>query len=647
MEHLTWTTEAVEEIAGVLGALASDRSEPSLEELMAGFGPEVSSQARARLRQSHRHVREEVSALRQRQARSREVHEATGELVALHDVDVVLKAITTRARRLLECDYVYLNTAVSELEATFAIRAWSGALSPNFLGIQVSASQGVGGIVLQTGEPFQVDDYRASTEFAHAEDYDAKFAEAGIATLLAVPLVVAGRTTGILFAARQAQQRFAEDDVVVLTALADHAAIALQNAEMNESRRRALDELSWAVADSEQKRDAAARGARLHVALSSIVLRAGTTAEILDVARAEIGLGMVFVDRTRTTSRIITSGAVGDLPDLSTFYAGGEAGLTPTVRYVSAAKRRWAVVEVAAGARLLGHLVAPAPPRADLGDDVSSLLERCGQAALSQLSTQALIDADRRTAAELVRALVHSPQELPHELARRAQRSGIGSAGPIMVIADTTDPGAVHVATDWTADFGGLAAVLDEVLVILGPADRLVEIDRLATAIARTTTSPNAVLGRARRSLGATPEEYREVRRALNLARALGYAGATLDVEQFGVFSLLFTEPTTHDLDRFVHVHIGPLLDFDRRHDADLAATGLALLEHNLSLKGAATRLGVHPNTVTQRARRIDTLIPADWRVQPRAFEVLAALKLAALRQHLDDRPIQPGAALR
>ena len=619
-------------MAELLDTLADRHSDVRVFELLDKAGREGPPSAMARLRESYLRARDDVASIRDRHDRLREVHEATGELVAIRNVDAVLKAITSRARRLQRCDYVYLNIPTDGDTAAFAIRTWSGNLSPRFRGIRVAPGHGVGGVVLDTGEPFQVADYIASQDINHDTGFDAILAEQGIAALLAVPLTLFGKTTGLLFAARRQAIRFSEDDVFILSALATHAAIALQNAELNDSREQALDELSRAMSASEENGRVAERGARLHAELSTIVLQGGSVADILDAARSELGLALAYVDRTSTTGTVTRSGDLGRLPDLSLLDAQSESVPSPALRSIRVGTKFWAIVDVASPGRLLGHLVlrwSKTP-----GPGVATMLERAGQTlALTQLSADALATADRRTAEELVIKLVQSPQRLTEELARRAQRNGVDHHGPAMVLADTTEAASVQMAVDWTTTHGGLAAALDDVLVVLAPAGLVAELDQLAPRLVRGDSTSNTMVGRAPRGLANAPFEFTESRRALMLARALGYSGAHLKVDQFGIFSMLFTDPQGADLHDFVRAYVGPLVDHDARHGTDLVLTALTLLEKNLSLKAAANVLNVHANTVNQRAARIDRLLRPDWRTQPRAFEVLAALKLHALQR--------------
>ncbi|MCD2263715.1 GAF domain-containing protein [Dietzia aurantiaca] len=620
----------------------------------------------ARIRAAAHAARATARAERRRVARLFEVIESTGELVAVHNVDAVLREITSRARRLLDCDYVYLNTpepagdtapggrgspagagVTSSVPAaepvSYAIRAWSGDLAPEFLGIPVSPGLGVGGVVLQTGQPYQVADYATTRPADTPADYAELLARQQISTLLATPLVVGGRITGLLFAARTHEEKFSDDEVFLLSALARHAAIALQNAELDERRERALREVSVAAEQSEAKRAEEERQSRLHARLNAVVLDGAGVSEVLAAVGEEAGTDVAYVDRTTGTAVVAstpltpTTAASWTLPEPSVLATPRGELPRPELREVQVGRRRWAVIDVVAYNRAVGHLVTRTQALEDPA--TARLLQWTSQAvALCQLSTQALADAERRTATEVVRKLVSSSSP---ELRRKLQRSGIGLDGLRILLCDSGDPSRERRLTRWTEQHNGMAAVVDEVAVVLAPAESGGPLATLATELSGEL-GEIVVLSRAVVDLELIRPEFTHTLRSLHLAHALGYTGEVVRVEQFGVFSMLFTDPTAEDLDDFIRAQAGPLLDSDDRHGTALAATALALLDHAGGVRAAAADLDVHPNTITQRAGRISRLLGPGWRDQPRAFEVHAGLKLHRLRSQAGRRG-QPG----
>ncbi|WP_037144062.1 helix-turn-helix domain-containing protein [Rhodococcoides fascians] len=615
-----------ESLVRLLRSISEQHSESvfgtRLRQVETGLNPGLA----AEVREAAHAVRSALKTERRRAFRMRDVHEATGDLVAMHSVDAVLREITARARRILDCDYAYLNTPIDDDRGSYAIRAWSGDLDPEFLGIAVEPGFGVGGTVLLTGESFQVSDYGTTRQITKPPGHTELLARQGISTLLATPLMVSGRIIGLLFAARRQSAAFSDDEVFLLTALAQHAAVALQNAELDERRENALRELSAAIAHSEYRRGEQERQSRLQARLSSIVLDGAGIAEVIEAVRVEAGIDTAYLDRSREPA-IFVAGTLADLPEPTQITRPRADPPRPAVRPVSTKGKRWAVIDVVVYRRLLGHLVAG--PRALEDESVAKLLEWTSQAvALCQLSTQALADAERRSATEVVRRLLFSP--ITNTLRRQVARSGIGTDGLQILLFDVRDDSAERHITELATSSGGLAAVLEDAAVVLSPSrnDKALTLAHDICSLLHC----NFIVGRPITDLTMIRSEYSAALRAMRLADALGYSAEALRVEQFGVFSLLFTDPKSDELEAFIQVQVGPLIEADARHHTDLVATARTILDHGRGLTAAANRLDIHPNTVAQRTDRITRLLGPGWREQPRAFEIHAALKLEQLR---------------
>jgi DNA-binding PucR family transcriptional regulator len=76
---------------------------------------------------------------------------------------------------------------------------------------------------------------------------------------------------------------------------------------------------------------------------------------------------------------------------------------------------------------------------------------------------------------------------------------------------------------------------------------------------------------------------------------------------------------------------LGPLLDYDSRRGTELRGTLHAYFDAGNSAARAATMLGVHVNTVTQRLDRVAQVLGSGWSAPDRALEVQLALKLHGL----------------
>lgn len=85
-------------------------------------------------------------------------------------------------------------------------------------------------------------------------------------------------------------------------------------------------------------------------------------------------------------------------------------------------------------------------------------------------------------------------------------------------------------------------------------------------------------------------------------------------------------DPTAIQL--FIHRALGPLLEYNRAHRAELLATLREWLDATDSLESVADRLHVHKSTLIYRVRRIKDLLGDDLVDGKRRFETALALRL-------------------
>jgi GAF domain-containing protein len=93
----------------------------------------------------------------------------------------------------------------------------------------VPAGQGIAGWVIENAEPVIVDEPRSDPRFYSGIDDKSGFETRNI---LAVPMTTKERTIGVIEVINKRDGSFDERDVKVTTALAGHAAIALENARL-------------------------------------------------------------------------------------------------------------------------------------------------------------------------------------------------------------------------------------------------------------------------------------------------------------------------------------------------------------------------------------------------------------------------------
>ncbi|MBI3752175.1 MAG: EAL domain-containing protein [Chloroflexi bacterium] len=138
----------------------------------------------------------------------------------------VLDAILIRAARLLGVQHGYVDL-IDDARENLVVRAGIGFMTQR-IGTRLSVTEGIGGEVFRTGQPFSVDDYDAFV--GRSADYTAMVG-AGVG----VPLSVGGETVGVLGLASGTTSRlFRQPEIDALARFAQLASIALERARLQE-----------------------------------------------------------------------------------------------------------------------------------------------------------------------------------------------------------------------------------------------------------------------------------------------------------------------------------------------------------------------------------------------------------------------------
>jgi sugar diacid utilization regulator len=122
---------------------------------------------------------------------------------------------------------------------------------------------------------------------------------------------------------------------------------------------------------------------------------------------------------------------------------------------------------------------------------------------------------------------------------------------------------------------------------------------------------------------------YAEAREAVEIAVGTGIRGRAIGLEDVLVDHMLRSSPHAQ---RMLDAALTPLLEYDRRHHAQLVETLRAYLAADGNLTSSARMLNVHPNTVVYRLRRIREITGRDPRAIDELLVLFLALKLTELK---------------
>ncbi|MEU6281943.1 GAF domain-containing protein [Streptomyces sp. NPDC047028] len=605
----------------------------------AGAGPDDLAELEAAVASALR-VRRALRQHRRREAELTALFETAGDLAGLRDLDDVLQSIVRRARMLLGTDTAYLTLPDERAGDTY-MRVTDGSVSPLFQNLRLSLGEGLGGLVAQTTQPYASPDYGTDPRFLHTETIDAGVREEGLVGILGVPLLLGsssaegGKVIGVLFAADRRPRTFTPDETALLCSLAAHAAIAIDTARALADTRAALADLAEANAVIREHSSAMQRTEEAHDRLTDLVLRGGAAGEIAAAVGELLGCAIAIIDPTGHRMAQAGDGPELGLDDLAEAVAESRAA----ARAVPLGDH-W-VCAVLAGPELLGSLVALDRPA--LEDSDRRLFERAGVVtALLLLLRRTVTETENRIRGELLTEVLTAAHRDPAGLVDRGRRLGTDLEHPHLVLVAQaparTRSKLSAAAAQHLFGRGGISAEHDETTVILLPYDGPDAAGADPAGVARTTAGRLTYLVGAPVTVAASgpasgpaalAAAHAEARRCLRAMGVLGRTGEGASAAELGFLGVLLGEG--HDVRRFVHSVLGPLLEYDAQRGTDLVRTLQAYFDCGASLTRAKDDLHIHVNTVVQRLDRIGSLLGPGWNEPDRALELQLALKLNLL----------------
>ncbi|HSF32955.1 MAG TPA: response regulator [Candidatus Tectomicrobia bacterium] len=189
------------------------------------------------------------AALQRKVVETETLYEISQEITAQVALEPTLRLIVERARDLSRAEVSLLALRQGESE-TFAFEAYSGTESQTLLEARFHPGEGLSGQVVMTGTPMMVNDYLE--EFRTSPFLDA-VKKVGVRAIVAVPLKARGKVIGVLIVTSRVPHKFREEDQQLLSALADHAAIAIENAKLYEQVRQYAEALEAKVESRTQE----------------------------------------------------------------------------------------------------------------------------------------------------------------------------------------------------------------------------------------------------------------------------------------------------------------------------------------------------------------------------------------------------------
>ncbi|SFQ68407.1 helix-turn-helix domain-containing protein [Amycolatopsis rubida] len=582
----------------------------------------------------------ESSSLMRRQRELASLYATAKSLTALGELDAVLRSIVRHAHDLIGADFTYLSLVGAD--GRLSARAAEGTISASFLAAHVPADVGLGGKVLASRSPHWVRNYASATSIDRDPGFDRVASAEALVALLGVPLVIRGEAVGALFAADRSERAFPAEEIALLSAFADHAAVALDNARLYEASRTALQELQAAYQKIEEHVTVIERAQTSHEALTGAVLDGATPGEVAQLLADQLGgritllhrTGAVLVHRASTSSPCPKPSEIELADAVENAHRSGRCTTS-----VDPAGIALSVAAIRAGDSRLGALAWSREPPAqqDSPDDTDlRTLERATHImGLLILKERAVAEAGERLTGELLTELmVGSPAINPAQRARARARNIDVDRLNLVLVADSPAMPATDLARylhDIARDRGGLAGEhLGKATMILHSTDDDQTAEEIHHRLHRTLAGPVAVVGE--RALGQHwSRAFALASRCSAVMRAIGHTDLGATTGRYALYAMIFDAERAHELDRFLADSIGPLLDYDQRRGTDLVSTLSAYFVHHANVAATARALHVHVNTLLKRLDRVSDILGLDWRHE-NDLELQLGLRLHQLR---------------
>jgi PucR C-terminal helix-turn-helix domain/GAF domain len=573
-----------------------------------------------------------LTASRGREVEVRSLYASVGHLRANLEVEGVLRTVVERARELLRSEIAYIML----LDAggrTLRMRVVTGNRTPSFAAIERPVRPGVS---TDIGVPVQTPDFLNEVDLDHDPETDQQARLEGVRSVLAVPLKTQFSVLGSLLVANREVKTFSEREVAALASLAEHAALALDNARLYEEAVHAASAASVIRAEAQARLESRLRVDQLQDRLTELLLAGHGVVGVAEVLAGAFTTKLLVTDwRHRLVARAVPRESPERAePPASGFMRRREVreALAICARNQATASVgcEYMVTPIAARRELLGYIWAAYPVDADSLDILQASIEQAARVvALEMLREREAVETERRLRRDFMYELLSERPLDPAIMAPRARqvwpRMGVDHRPLVLSVTAAPDVGGNPVergrrllAEDRPSDF---VTVHGRYLVVLTPTvkrrDVLAEVAEIRNLLARNGIQAAVTVGVVCRGLMATREAILAARSLLELLAPRQIVWA----EGLEALTVLFDPTDRRRLHAFIEHSLAP---FQGRQP--LMLTLQAYYEAGGNRADAARRLGVHVNTLRQRLDRIEALLGGSVDESSRAIPIRLAL---------------------
>ena len=177
--------------------------------------------------------------------------EAARDLAATLDVPQATNLVVSTVFRLFRVARAVLYQ-LDETSGTLVCIAAVGKIDPRkWVGQNVPITEGIVGQAVQQGRPIWVPDALEDTNLRRPDWLQTRLQSEGYRSLVALPLIARGHRLGAVVVADRLRRSFTKEDLNLLAAFADQAALSLENARLYQEAQRRLRQTETLLAVSD------------------------------------------------------------------------------------------------------------------------------------------------------------------------------------------------------------------------------------------------------------------------------------------------------------------------------------------------------------------------------------------------------------
>jgi hypothetical protein len=568
-------------------------------------------------------------------ARVRRLHKLASvsrSLTSSLNSDQIIDGIMSGAVAVIDAADSGLLLLYDEAQGKLLVRAAIG-MGDEVRGIRLSPGEAMSGQAFASGEPIRYEDEAAAHEGMQSLSPSNRIlfqkANGGLdnpKSALCVPLLSRGRPIGAMVVENlRTPFSFTDSDLDILQALAQQAAIALENSRLYEAERESRLQFE--------------RVLRIDDTLTEMILQEKGVADIAQalskLLTKPVTVTDAFLNITAAAGAELNTGRKLSRADLGLPAVPGAGFKSDDVLAGTATLNNVVAVPITGASDRLGLIIIGPSDEAVSDIDRAAAGHAAGAAGLALLKVRAVAEAGARLRGDFLDALLAGEGDL----AAYAAAAGIdpNESYALVIVIPAQKPAPTNSNRAQTerllriaesrlgAGAAGVAVEKGRSLVIVRVIERgdgatiRSHLRRWAGELSTAMTAARTggciiVIGDVSEQLHDLSAAYQEVTGLAQVLERGGLGRGVYFADELGALQLLLKLQDRQGLTAFADRVLGPIEAYDKTHSTQLLDTVRCYLESNRKLGATAKRMHVHPHTVQYRLQRVTDLAQLDAR---------------------------------